>query len=195
VETAQVEDEANALKQKNEAARIATERIEEFRALAQAKNAEYEELKVLLPEQREITNILQGLLDTARGSRLTLLRFSPKEDSPQGFITAKPVEVEVSSTFQNLRTFYAQMARVPRIVSITDFSINQRPKQAGDKTLDSRFLLSAYYATPESVMKQQQLTDAAKTGKPGAPGVAGAPAGTAGSTAPPTVVSPSNSAK
>jgi type IV pilus assembly protein PilO len=195
VETTQVEDEANALKQKNEAARIATERIEEFRALAQAKNAEYEELKVLLPEQREITNILQGLQDTARGARLTLLRFSPKEDSPQGFITAKPVEVEVSSTFQNLRAFYAQMARVPRIVSITDFSIRQRPKQAGDKTLDSQFLLSAYYATPESVLKQQELTDAAKTGKPGAPGAAAAPAGTAGATAPPNVVSPSNSAK
>src|SRR3990170_897971 len=70
-ETAQIEDQSNALKQKNEAARIATQRIEEFRALAQAKNAEYEELKVLLPEEREITNVLQGLLDTARGSRLT----------------------------------------------------------------------------------------------------------------------------
>lgn len=195
VETAQIEDESNALKQKNEAARIATERIEEFRALAQAKYAEYEELKVLLPEEREITNVLQGLQDTARGSRLTLLRFSPKEDSPQGFITAKPVEVEVSSTFQNLRAFYAQMARVPRIVSITDFSIRQRPKQANDKTLDSQFLLSAYYATPESVLKQQELAEAAKAGKPGAPGAAAAPAGTAGAAAPPTAASPSNSAK
>jgi type IV pilus assembly protein PilO len=186
-ETTQVVDQVNALKQKNEAARIATQRIEEFRALAQAKDAEYEELKVLLPEQREITNVLQGLLDTARGSRLTLLRFSPKDDATQGFITSKPVEVEVSSSFQNLRAFYAQMARLPRIVSISDFRITQRQKQASDKTLDSQFLLTAYYATPESVMKQQQLTDAAKTGTPGV-----APANGA---VPPTVVSPSNSSK
>lgn len=196
VETAQVEDESNALKQKNEAARIATQRIEEFRALAQAKNAEYDELKILLPEEREITNVLQGLQDTARGSRLTLLRFSPKDDSQEGFITKKPVEVEVSSTFQNLRAFYAQMARLPRIVSITDFRITQRQKQASDKTLDSQFLLSAYYATPESVLKQQQLTDAAKAGQPGA---AAAPANGAasGATAPgaPGAASPSNSSK
>lgn len=175
-ETTQIEDQANALKQKNEAARIATQRIEEFRALAQAKNAEYEELKVLLPEQREITNVLQGLLDTAKNSRLTLSRFTPKDDNPQGFITGKPVEVEVSSNFQNLRSFYQQMARMPRIVSITDFSISQRQKQASDKTLDSRFLLTAYYATPESVLKQQQLTKAAKAGTPGAPGTPGAAA-------------------
>ena len=196
-ETTQIEDQANALKQKNEAARIATQRIEEFRALAQAKDAEYEELKVLLPEEREITNVLQGLLDTARGSRLTLLRFSPKDDSPQGFITSKPVEVEVTSTFQSLRAFYAQMARLPRIVSISDFRITQRPKQAGDKTIDSQFLLTAYYATPESVMKQQQLTEAAKAGAPGAvpPANGAAPPGGAGAATPPTVVSPSNSMK
>jgi len=192
-ETTQIEDQSNALKQKNEAARIATQRIEEFRALAQAKNAEYEELKVLLPEEREITNVLQGLLDTARGSRLTLLRFSPKDDSQQGFITSKPVEVEVTSTFQNLRAFYAQMARLPRIVSISDFRITQRPKQAGDKTIDSQFLLTAYYATPESVMKQQQLTEAAKAGQPGAPGAAAPPAN--GAAVPPNTAPPASSVK
>lgn len=187
-ETTQIEDQSNALKQKNEAARIATQRIEEFRALAQAKTAEYDELKVLLPEEREITNVLQGLLDTAKNSRLTLLRFTPKEDSPQGFITGKPVEVEVSSNFQNLRAFYQQMARLPRIVSITDFSVNQRQKQQSDKTLDSRFLLTAYYATPESVLKQQQLTEAAKAGKPGAPA---APGTAAPGTAAPNSAAPS----
>lgn len=194
-ETTQIEDQVNALKQKNEAARIATQRIEEFRALAQAKDAEYEELKVLLPEQREITNVLQGLQDTARGSRLTLLRFSPKDDVTQGFITSKPVEVEVSSSFQNLRAFYAQMARLPRIVSISDFRITQRQKQASDKTLDSQFLLTAYYATPESVMKQQQLTDAAKAGAPGAPPANGSATVPSAPGAPPAVVSPSNSMK
>jgi type IV pilus assembly protein PilO len=193
-ETAKIEDQSNALKQKNEAARIATQRIDEFRALAQAKNAEYEELKVLLPEQREITNVLQGLQDTARNSRLTLLRFSPKDDSVQGFITGKPVEVEVSSNFQNFRAFYQQMARLTRIVSITDFRISQRQKQASEKTLDSQFLLTAYYATPESVIKQQQLTQAAKTGTPGAaaPGQTN-PAN--GAPPAPGAASPSNAAK
>jgi type IV pilus assembly protein PilO len=193
-ETTQIEEQVNALKQKNEAARIATQRIEEFRALAQAKTAEYEELKVLLPEQREITNVLQGLQDTARNSRLTLLRFSPKDDAAQGFITGKPVEVEVSSNFQNLRAFYQQMARLPRIVSISDFRISQRPKQASDKTLDSQFLLTAYYATPESVLKQQQLAETAKAGKPGAAAPGAQPPAHGGAAAP-GAASPPTAAK
>jgi type IV pilus assembly protein PilO len=179
-ETQGVEDQVAALRQKNEAARVATQRIDQFRALYQSKTSEYEELKVLLPEQREITNVLQGLQDTAGGSQLSLLRFSPKDDAQQGFITAKAVEVEVSSNFGNLRAFFEKMARLPRIVSITDFKINQRPKQSADKTIDSQFVLTAYYASAEN--EQAQLA------KPGAPG---APAGTAvpnvapGMTAPP----------
>jgi type IV pilus assembly protein PilO len=175
-ETKQLDDQVAALKQKNETARIATQRIEEFRTLAAAKNAEYDELKVLLPEQREITNVLQGLQDTARASRLTLLRFTPKDDSAQGFITSKPVEIEVSSNFGNLRAFYEKIARLPRIVSISDFRISQKPTQSADKTLDSQFLLTAYYATPDSVLKQKQLEEAAKTPKPGAAAAPAAPA-------------------
>ena len=61
-------DQVAQLQQKNETARLATQRINEFRSLYASKASEYEELKVLLPEQREITNVLQGLQDTANGS-------------------------------------------------------------------------------------------------------------------------------
>src|ERR1041385_5824663 len=80
-EVAQLQDQVSQLKSKNEAARVATQRINEFRALFASKTEEYDELKVLLPEQREITNVLSGLQDTANGSRLIVMRFSPRDDT------------------------------------------------------------------------------------------------------------------
>jgi type IV pilus assembly protein PilO len=144
-------DQVAQLKSQNEAAKVATQRINEFRALFAAKSQEYDELKVLLPEMREITNVLQGLQDTAGESRLIVMRFSPREDSQQEFIMAKPVEVEVDSNFNNLRAFFDKMAKLQRIVSITDFKINQLEKQTGDRTLHAQFLLTAYYASPENL--------------------------------------------
>ncbi|MCA1608234.1 MAG: type 4a pilus biogenesis protein PilO, partial [Acidobacteria bacterium] len=88
VEIARLNDEIAQLQAKNQAARAATERINEFRALYASKAQEYEELKVLLPEQREITNVLQGLQDNARDSRLVVMRFSPREDTQEDLITA-----------------------------------------------------------------------------------------------------------
>jgi len=165
-------EEVETLRAKNEAARIATQRINEFRALYASKAVEYEELKVLLPEQREITNVLQGLQDNARDSRMIVMRFSPRDDTQQDVIMAKPVEIEVDSNFNNLRDFFDKMAKLPRIVSISDFKINQLDKQSAMKTLHATFLLTAYYADPEAMNKPVP----GKPGAPGAPPAAGKPA-------------------
>jgi len=105
-EVAALDEQVAQLMAKNEAARLATQRINEFRALYASKAAEYEELKVLLPEQRELTNVLQGLQDNAKDSKLIVMRFSPRDDTTQNSIQAKPVEIEVDANFNNLRAFY-----------------------------------------------------------------------------------------
>jgi len=171
-EIAVLTEEVSQLQAKNEAAKVATQRINEFRALYTSKAEEYEELKVLLPEQREITNVLQGLQDTANTSRMVVMRFAPRDDVQQESIMAKPVEIEVDSNFQNLQAFFQSMAKLPRIVSITDFKINQLEKQTDVKTLHAQFLLTAYYAAP---------TDLVPGAKPGAPNAnpAAAPASAA----------------
>lgn len=150
-ETQTLSDEVTQLQSKNQAAQIATQRINEFRSLYASKSAEYDELKVLLPEVREITNVLQGLQDTARDSRLIVMRFSPRDDAQQDGFMMKPVEVEVDSNFNNLRLFFEKMAKLQRIVSISDFNLKQLEKQTSDRTLHAQFLLTAYYAAPENL--------------------------------------------
>jgi type IV pilus assembly protein PilO len=166
-ETEDLNQQVATLRSKNQAAEIAVEHINEFRALFASKQQEYDELKVLLPEQREITNVLQGLQDTARDSKMVVMRFSPRDDSVQDSMTAKPVEIEVDSNFTNLRSFFDSMAKLPRIVSVSDFKLNQLDKQTAQKTIHAQFLLTAYYATPENLMPKPA------PGKPGAPAPAG----------------------
>lgn len=179
-EVVALNDQVSQLQAKNEAARIATQRINEFRQQYASKTQEYDELKVLLPEQREITNVLQGLQDSASDSRLIVMRFSPREDATADMIVSKPVEVEVDANFNNLRAFFDKVAKLPRIVSVTDFKLNQLDKQSADKTLHAQFLLTAYYAAPEN------LTPKSAPGQPGAPAPApGAPAPAAPAPAPP----------
>lgn len=182
-EVTKLNEEIAQLTAKNEAARVATQRINEFRALFASKSLEYEELKVLLPEQREITNVLQGLQDNAKDSRLIVMRFSPRDDTMQDTIMAKPVEVEVDSNFNNLREFFDKMAKLPRIVSISDFKINQLEKQTAEKTLHAQFLLTAYYADPEA-LAAKQAEEAKKKGPKGAKAAKAPAAGTPATPAP-----------
>lgn len=165
-ETQVLTDQVTQLQQQNQAARIATERIDEFRTLYATKAQEYDELKVLLPEQREITNVLQGLQDTAGESNLIVMRFSPLDDVQEDAMMKKPVQVEIDTNFNNLRDFFDKMAKLQRIVSITDFKLNQIDKQTSDRTLHAQFVLTAYYASPDNLNA---------TNKPVVPGQPNAP--------------------
>lgn len=160
------------LKKKNAQAAIVQQNVNNFKAQYKAREEEYAELKALLPEQRELTNVLQGIQDRARGNGLVLTKFHPKEDVQQDNYSGKRIEVTVVSGFAGLRSFFEQLAHYQRIVSITNFELKQMEKQSLTKTVDARFDLTAYYVSSERLQSQAPAPNA----KPAAGGAAPAPA-------------------
>ena len=150
-ETVQFNGQIAELKQKNAQAQIASQRLIEFRSVYKAREEEYEELKALLPEQRELTLVLQGVQDRARANGLVLKKFLPKDDVQEGNYSGKRIEVSVTSSFASLRAFFEQMAHYQRIVSITNFQLLQVDKQTSLKTVDATFDLTAYYVSAEKL--------------------------------------------
>ena len=126
-----------------------------------------EELRALLPEERELTKVLEGIEDHARATGLSLRKFSPKDDVQQDFYSGKRIDVSVQSSFAGLRAFFDQMARYQRIVSITNFEIKQLDKQGSNRTVDARFDLTAYYVSSEKIQQKQAAAQTA--GAPAAP--------------------------
>lgn len=168
-ETKEMEAEIAQLLPRNAQAQIASQRLNEFRAIYKARQEEYDELKALLPEQRELTMVLQGLQDRARNTGLVFRRFNPKEDVQQENYSGKKIEVGVSSSFASLRAFFEQMAHYQRIVSITNFELKQIEKQSPQQTVEARFDLTAFYVSAESLQKQSNPKPAAPAGQAPAP--------------------------
>jgi type IV pilus assembly protein PilO len=153
-ETAAMQAEIAELLPKNAQAQIVSQRLNEFKAMYKAREEEYAELKALLPEQREITMVLQGVQDRARANGLIFARFSPKEDVQQDNYNGKKIEVNVVSSFAALRAFFEQLAHYQRIVSITNFELKQLEKQMANMTVAARFDLTAYYVSAEKLQGQ-----------------------------------------
>lgn len=148
-ETKTMNDEIAQLRPRNAQAQIVQQNINNFKATYKAREEEYAELKALLPEQRELTMVLQGIQDRARAAGLVLTRFTPKEDLQQDNYNGKRIDVSVVSGFAGLRAFFEQLAHYQRIVSITNFELKQLDKQSITKTVDARFDLTAYYVASE----------------------------------------------
>lgn len=153
-DTKELTDQISVLQKANMEAQIASQRLNEFRTAYKNKQEELEELRALLPEQRELTKVLEGIQDRARATSLQLRKFTPKDDVQQDFYSGKKIDVAVQSSFSGLRAFFDQMAKYQRIVSITNFEIKQLDKQVANKTLEARFDLTAYYVSSEKLQKQ-----------------------------------------
>lgn len=154
-ETHEVEVKVESLRRANAGAVVASQRLNEFKANYERAKADYEDLKLLLPEQRELTMVLQNVQDRARG-RLTLTKFSPQDEVQQDFYTGKPVQVEVTGSYNSLGQFFAQMASYQRIVSITDFKVTKLKAEnvtdaKANQTVTAEFLVTAYYVSPEKL--------------------------------------------
>ena len=164
-DTKGLREQISQLQKANAEAQIASQRLNEFRTAYKNKQEEMEELRALLPEQRELTNVLQGIEDRARSAGLSLRKFTPKDDLQQDFYSGKRIDVSVQSSFAGLRSFFDQMAHYQRIVSITNFEIKQMENQAANRTLEARFDLTAYYVSSE---KAQQKVAGQPNGQPNA---------------------------
>lgn len=153
-ETKAMEEEIAGLRTRNAQAAIVQQNLNNFKAAYKAREEEFAELKALLPEQRELTMVLQGIQDRARTNGLVLSKFSPKEDVQQDNYSGKKIEVSVVSGFAGLRAFFDQLAHYQRIVSITNFELKQLEKQSLTRTVDARFDLTAYYVSSERLQSQ-----------------------------------------
>src|SRR5882724_6818939 len=169
-ETKGLQEQISVLQKANTEAQIASQRLNEFRTAYKNKQEQLEELRALLPEQRELTKVLEGIQDRARTTGLSLRKFTPKDDVQQDFYSGKRIDVSVQSSFAGLRAFFDQMAHYQRIVSITNFELKQMDKQAASRTVEARFDLTAYYVSSEKLQKQNaaqpnaaQLTPATAT--------------------------------
>jgi Tfp pilus assembly protein PilO len=170
--TTEMQNDIAKLRPKNAQAAIVQQNLNNFKAAYKAREEEFAELKALLPEQRELTMVLQGIQDRAHTNGLVLTRFNPKEDMQEADYSGKKIEVSVVSSFSGLRSFFEQLAHYQRIVSITNFELRQLEQQSLTKTVNARFDLTAYYVSSERLQSPAPAPNA----KPAAGGTVPAPA-------------------
>lgn len=163
-QTTEMQNEIAQLRPKNAQAAIVQQNLNNFKAQYKAREEEFAELKALLPEQRELTMVLQGIQDRAKTNGLVLTRFNPKEDMQQDNYSGKKIEVSVVSGFTGLRAFFDQLAHYQRIVSITNFELKQLDQQSLTKTVNARFDLTAYYVASERLQTPAPAPNAKPAG-------------------------------
>lgn len=108
------------------------------------------ELEVIIPEKREISDILRKIQQLAFDSRLEIIKFAPKGENRKEFYAEWPIPIEVTGSYHNLATFFDRLSNFARIFNVENFSIRRLPSQTDAATISSGFTAKTYYFLDES---------------------------------------------
>jgi type IV pilus assembly protein PilO len=132
-------------------------------------------LKQVLPEQRDVGDMLRRIQTLAAASSLNVRQFKPQPVTNKELHAEWPMQLEFDGNYHDLGLFFDKVAKVPRIINIS--GINIRAKDAR-QSVETSTTVTAQVTATTFVLLDKPAEEAGKgkdKGKPGAAGATGAP--------------------
>jgi type IV pilus assembly protein PilO len=145
------------------------QRLPQFRAEVGELETRLETLKNVLPEEKDMGDLLRRLHTLALQSNLTIRNFKPAPAPITKQLHAEvPINLEIDGAYHNLGLFFDRVSKFPRIIHIGNIAIKGKDKQEVNSTITADFVATTF------VLLENK--PAPPPGKPGAPAAAPAAA-------------------
>jgi type IV pilus assembly protein PilO len=123
-----------------------------------------EELKLQLPEEKEITSLLKQVSDLCirAGLKVSLWKPEAKKTHASGIVYEIPVRVELGGSYHSLGSFFSSLTKLNRIVNITDFKLTDPKPDKGVAVIKTAFTATTFSSVPEEELAKKPDEKAAK---------------------------------
>lgn len=98
-------------------------RLPEFQAQVDELEERLQGLAAVLPEEKDVAEILKSVQTLATQSNLMLHRFTPQPSVQQALYAEVPMRLALEGTYHNLGHFFDRISKYPRIINVSDISI------------------------------------------------------------------------
>jgi type IV pilus assembly protein PilO len=97
-----------------------------------------ESLRQVLPEEKDVADILRRIQGLATKSNLAIQRFQPGKVVQQKLYAEIPYKLQAEGTYHNLAYFFDQVSKFPRLISISEIAVKAKnpPEPAATITAD-----------------------------------------------------------
>ncbi len=132
-EIARTQDEITKLSQRLVHVKKKARELDKFEKEFERVNAQFREALKILPDSKEIPQLLTDITRLGNESGLQFLLFNPQPEKGRDFYVEIPVAIRVSGTYHNVARFFDSVGHMDRIVNILDVSM--KPEKALSTTL------------------------------------------------------------
>lgn len=116
-----------------------------------------ESLRQVLPEEKDVADILRRIQGLATKSNLALQSFKPGKVVQQKLYAEIPYKLQAEGTYHNLGYFFDQISKFPRIINIGEISLKAKTPPEPSATIVAELVATTF------VLQEAK----AGTGKPG----------------------------
>jgi type IV pilus assembly protein PilO len=119
-------------------------RLDELKARLAALDDALKVAITLLPETREIPELLTQISQLGSSAGLEFRLFKPEPERPADFYAAVPVSLAILGLFHDLVRFFDHLSKLSRIVNVTDIKISLAKGKVESYTLTTNCLLTTF---------------------------------------------------
>jgi Tfp pilus assembly protein PilO len=112
-------------------------RLPQFQADVEQLESRLEHLRAVLPEEKDVADILNRVQGLATQSNLTIQRFTPQDPRQETMHAALPYRLKAEGTFHDLALFFDRISKFPRIINVGEISIKAKPTPTGPATIEA----------------------------------------------------------
>ncbi|MEN8223563.1 MAG: type 4a pilus biogenesis protein PilO [Acidobacteriota bacterium] len=121
--------------------------------------ATLEELKLILPEESEVSQIIKKIQSIISSARLKIGKFAEQKKSAKKVYIEVPYTITLEGTYHNLGVFFDQLSRLQKIFTVNNLNINPIKKKISDYSIRANFNASTYIyrkAAPKAKAKSRR---------------------------------------
>ncbi|MCX6556308.1 MAG: type 4a pilus biogenesis protein PilO [Candidatus Aminicenantes bacterium] len=112
-----------------------------------------EELKGILPEKQEVSQILRKIQAIASNARLKTSSFTFSNESKRDLYLEWPIAISLEGNYHNLGLFFDQVARLKKIFTIDGLRISPLNSLSYDYTIRANFIATTYIYNESAARK------------------------------------------
>ena len=118
--------------------------LPEFRAQVADLEGRLDNLKAVLPAEKDAADLLRRMQSVAAQSNLTIKSFKPAPTVTKQLHAEWPITLELDGTYHNLALFFDRVGKFTRIVNITGVDIKSATRQDGNTTITATCVATTF---------------------------------------------------
>lgn len=144
-EMAQRQRKLDALQADIRKGQLIAQRLPQFRAEVADLETRLETLKNVLPEEKDMGDLLRRLQTLAVQSNLTIRSFKPSPAPVAKQLHAEvPINLQLDGAYHNLAMFFDRVSKFPRIIHISGIAIKGKDRAEPNSTITVDCVATTY---------------------------------------------------